>query len=636
MRKLILLIVLFFLSAASLELNAQTLVNMLYEKKLALKLGQNFIALHPDTILYKEEAKSRRWNYEQGLMLGALHQLYKVYGKMEFLDYVKMNLDYYIQDDGEIKTYRVDEYNIDNIPPGRMLLMLHKETGDSKYMKAAQKLRGQLATHPRTPEGGFWHKKIYPNQMWLDGLYMGEPFYAKYSSVTKDTSAFDDIAKQFSLSYSHTRDSVSGLLYHAWDAAKKEAWADKTSGKSPNFWGRAMGWYMMALVDVLDYFPKNHAFRPELIAMLKSCAEALVKVQDKETGLWYQVLDKGGKEGNYIEASASNMYIYAFAKGANKSYLEKKYFTIALDAYEQLLNRLVTVSDDGRYFLQNVCRVSGLGGKPYRDGSYEYYISEPKRANDFKGYGPFIFAAVELEKGITQVASKAVGLDYYYNHEFKDGKRFHYTWEDTTFSGFSEVGNLLKKHGETITPVEAEASKEALAPLKVYIVVDPDTPAETEKPNFISDVSANAIEQWVKDGGTLMLFANDSANCDFKHLNELSDRCGIHFNGDSDNRVTGKNFAMGKFDSLPSHPVFAGVRQIYLKEISSLKLFNYAEPILKRGNKAYIAYTRYGKGFVFAIGDPWLYNEYFDNRKLPVEFENYKAAENLFKWILNK
>ena len=238
-------------------------------------------------------------------------------------------MDHFVQADGSIKRYKLEDYNIDNIKNGRTLLTLYKVTGQPKYYKAATLLRQQLKTHPRTKEGGFWHKKIYPYQMWLDGLYMGQPFYAEYAATFNEPEAFNDIANQFIYMENHARDAKTGLLYHGWDESKKQKWADQKTGLSPHFWGRAMGWYGMALVDVLDNFPENHPQRKELLAILGRFAEAVEKVQDKKTALWYQILDKPTGKGNYFEASASNMFVYALAKGVRLGYLPQKYEAVA-------------------------------------------------------------------------------------------------------------------------------------------------------------------------------------------------------------------------------------------------------------------------------------------------------------------
>lgn len=236
---------------------------------------------------------------------------------------------------------------------------------------------------------------------------------------------------------------------------------------------------------------------------------------------------------------------------------------------------------------------------------------------------------------------KVIGLDYYYNHEMKkdkEGKEYqwHYTWEDKENSGFYELGNLIENLGASIYEVHLAPTINDLKNISVYMIVDPDTPQENPSPNYIADSSITKIVHWVKDGGVLVLMGNDKGNAEFEHLNHLAEKFGIHFNEVSRNKVEGKNFDMGKFDRFPNHPIFEGVRKIYMKEISTFILKDPSKPLLTESGDVIIATSDYGKGFVFAVGDPWIYNEYIDNRKLPIEFENYKAAENLFKWLLEK
>jgi len=341
--------------------------------------------------------RTPRWTYEQGVVLLGITQVWKKTGDQKYFDYIRQTLDHYVADDGTIRTYRAEEYNLDNVLLGRMLLLLYRETKAEKYRKAADLVRSQLSKHPRTSEGGFWHKQIYPSQMWLDGLYMAEPFYAEYAATFHEDAAFDDISKQFILAERHTRDDKTGLLYHGWDESKKQRWSDPTTGRSPNFWGRAMGWYAMALVDTLDYFPKTHPKRAELIAILKRLATAVAKYQDQKSGLWYQVVDKAESKGNYFEASAAAMFVYALAKGAHLKYLSASSLGVAEKAYRAMLSQFVETKPDGLVDYKGTVSVAGLGGNPYRDGSYEYYLSEKVVTNDPKGYGAFIMAAAEME-----------------------------------------------------------------------------------------------------------------------------------------------------------------------------------------------------------------------------------------------
>jgi unsaturated rhamnogalacturonyl hydrolase len=385
-RVVLLFVVLFVLAAAT---NAQDGSQSRPAADTVLTIWQDYPGATPE--------RPARWTYEQGVVLLGIARLWKSTGDQKYFTYIKQTLDRYVADDGTIRTYRVEEFNLDNILLGRMVLLLYGVTKEDKYRKAADLLREQLRKHPRTSEGGFWHKQIYPSQMWLDGLYMAEPFYAEYALMFHEDTAFDDIAKQFILIERHTRDEKTGLLYHGWDESRKQRWANPSTGRSPNFWGRAMGWYAMALVETLDYFPRTHPKRAELIAILKRLAVAVAKYQDKKAGLWYQVVDKAGAKGNYFESSAAAMFVYALAKGVHKKYLPASYMRVAEKAYRAMLNQFVETKPNGLVDYKGTVSVAGLGGNPYRDGSYEYYLSEKVVTNDPKGYGAFIMAAAEME-----------------------------------------------------------------------------------------------------------------------------------------------------------------------------------------------------------------------------------------------
>ncbi len=338
------------------------------------------------------------WAYETGLFLQGLNALWVKTRDVNYYDYSKATIDSFLEADGTIRTYRLEDYNLDNINCGKLLLSLYESTKKEKYSKAAQLLLKQLEKQPRTNEGGFWHKKIYPNQMWLDGVYMSAPFLAQYSQMFNRPSGFDEIANQIIWIENHTRDARTGLLYHGWDESRTQEWADPSSGCSRNFWGRAMGWYAMALVDSLDYIPKKHRERRHIIEIFQRMSEALVRYQDGRTGLWYQVLDQGEKKGNYLEASASSMFVYAFAKGVRKGYLSREFAAAAQKGYEGLLHNLIVNEPDGKISLTQICSVGGLGGPQKRNGSFEYYIGEPVVKNDLKGVGAFILACVEIER----------------------------------------------------------------------------------------------------------------------------------------------------------------------------------------------------------------------------------------------
>ncbi len=361
------------------------------------KIAESFILRHPGSVTYDEYMTKKKWNYEQGVMLEAMQKMYEMTNEQKYYDFIKNNIDQYVDDKGEIKTYKYNNFNLDNINTGRALLFLYQKTKSEKYKIAADILRKQLQNQPRTLSGGFWHKKIYPYQMWLDGLFMAEPFYAQYSSMFSQDN-YDDIFRQFNLIYKNTLDEKTGLLYHAWNENKEQKWADKLTGRSPNFWGRSIGWYLMAIVEVLDYIPQNDVRRNDLINILQNISNSLLKFRDCKTGLWYQVLDMPEREGNYLEASCATMFTYVFAKGANKGYLPLKFLKIAKESFNAIIKYHVKIDKNGFVNLYNTCSSAGLGGNPYRDGSFAYYLSEPKRINDFKGYGPLLYSAIELEK----------------------------------------------------------------------------------------------------------------------------------------------------------------------------------------------------------------------------------------------
>jgi unsaturated rhamnogalacturonyl hydrolase len=334
-----------------------------------------------DSLIYYLRDKPK-YEYDYAFLGSAIDKLGIVDKK--YSDYMQAYIDYFVQDDGSIIGHKLSNYNIDRIRPGLNMLELYERTGDEKYKNAIETLVKHMRSQPRTNAGGFWHKKVYPYQMWLDGLYMASPFLARYAHDFNQPEWFHEVSFQIQEVYKRTLDEKTGLVYHAWDESKEQRWCNPETGQSKHFWSRATGWYLMALVDVLDYLPQNHKDRASLISILNDLSEALLKVRDEKTGLWYQVLNMGGREGNYIEASGTAMFIYAFAKGAKKGYLDKIYFEIANNSFDDLIENLVVTGDDGLPVLINTCGACGLGGNPYREADYDYYINERRIDNDQK------------------------------------------------------------------------------------------------------------------------------------------------------------------------------------------------------------------------------------------------------------
>ena len=341
--------------------------------------------------------KPNKWNYIDGCMITACLSLYKTTGDEKFLTFSRHFLDYFVKSGGVIETYRVDEYNLDNINQGKNLFTLYDLTGKQRYRDAIETIRSQLETHPRTKEGNFWHKKIYPWQVWLDGLYMAQPFYMEYETRFNGMKGCLDSYRQFMNVKKLMRDPETGLYYHGYDESRQMYWANPETGCSPNFWLRAMGWFLVAMVDVLERMDEQlyYEYR-SIMAMLKDAAEAMVRFQDPDTGMFWQVIDKPGIPGNYLETSGTALFAYAMLKGVRLGYLPKRFSAYGEKAFYGTCDKYLGVSADGKLQLSGICLVAGLGGASHRDGSLEYYFSEPVVENDAKGVGPLLLAYTEV------------------------------------------------------------------------------------------------------------------------------------------------------------------------------------------------------------------------------------------------
>ncbi len=605
--------------------------------------------------------KPAKWSYDLGVLLKGIEGQWLNTGNGQYFKYIQKQVDFFVDAKGSIKTYRAEELNIDNINIGRTLLMLYKVTLNEKYLIAANSLRDQLRRQPRTTEGGFWHKKIYPNQMWLDGLYMAEPFYAEYASLTHEDTSFNDIANQFILAENHMRNQHSGLMYHGWDESRKEKWSSPNTGCSSEAWARAMGWYASALVDVLDWFPENHPKRKELLAIVNRLAVVIAKNQDVNSGLWYDVLGYNGKgkEKNYFETSASCQFVYFMAKASRKGYISNDYVQVAIKGFENIKQNFVH-QDNGSYYLSGTVKVSGLGNNPYRDGSFDYYMSEPVINNDPKGLGVFLIAAAEMQmnpaltlmnsvidnsNSIQPRKRKLVMMDNYFNREthvdaFGKQVVFHYKWWERDNGGYYFVNHILQKQGAETATLDEAPTKKLLKNTSVYMLIDPDWPKENKTPNYIRKKDIKAICDYVKKGGVLLLMANDSNNVEFEHFNELASCFGFNWNVNVRHDVKNDHFEDGAVDLKQSPDIFVDAERGYIKQLCTQNLVAPTNGVVdikavyKENNEILMTVARYGKGTVFAVGDPWFYNEYIDGRKLPAEYQNYKAAENLFTWLL--
>ena len=369
----------------------------------SIRMIRSEMQRNPDATYLDGREGQRKWNYTTGLELKSFLDAAKRYELPEVVDYVRAWADTMATEKGEIYSYKKSNYNVDHICPARIYFDLHDMYGDQdkRYRRVTRKVREQLDSHPRTQSGEFWHKQVYPNQVWLDGFYMALPFYAEYTKryapKEQRDSLFADIAHQFTAGAKNTYDPATGLFRHAWDESRSMFWCDPETGLSEHAWGRATGWYAIALVEVLDYMPKDHPGHQELVDQLNYLLEVLPEWADPQTGMWYQVLDCPEREGNYQEATCSIMFTYAFLKGLRRGYIDRSHEEYILGLYPKFIDRFIRENADGTISMTDCCAVGGLGGKQMRKGDFDYYLSEPIIENDCKGVGPFIWASLEWE-----------------------------------------------------------------------------------------------------------------------------------------------------------------------------------------------------------------------------------------------
>jgi unsaturated rhamnogalacturonyl hydrolase len=345
------------------------------------------------------QGKKPAWNYIDGCMMTSLYTMYQQTGNKKYLDFIDIFVDYYVFDDGTIRGYDLETYNLDNLNEGRILFDLYKQTGKEKYNKAIELLYKQIVGQPRIAIGNFWHKKIYPNQVWLDGIYMAQVFYTRYVGE-RGNGDYSDIVRQFTNVYENMYDKQKKLYYHGWDYSKQAFWADDTTGHSKSFWLRSIGWYTVGLVDAISYMNESATEeRAKLCQIFKQTIEGIEGYIHPQKHMFYQVVDQMGREGNYLETSGSAMIAYAMMKGARLGIVDKRFASVGQQVFNGICDEYLTVTD-GKLNLGGICLVAGLGPESNRrrDGTFEYYISEPIVENDAKGTGPFVMAYTEIKQ----------------------------------------------------------------------------------------------------------------------------------------------------------------------------------------------------------------------------------------------
>jgi len=581
------------------------------------------------------------WTHDQGVLLAGIQAAWFDSADGRDYAYIRHSVDPLVGADGSLPTLKSAQHRLVNMQLGRQLLLLYGVTQNKRYYQAATALYQQLMGQPRTTSGGFWASPSGPNQMTLDETDEAEPFYAEYALTFHHPEAFPQITRQFVLMQEHARDPKTGLLHQAWDESKQAGWASKETGRSPEAWARGMGWFLAALVDTIPSYPEDDPGRRQLIAILNEDAAAVTRYQDAKTGLWYQVLDKAGEKGNFPEASATCLFVYALAKGVRRGYLPERYDAVAERGFKGVLSRFVTTGADGMFTLTGTAEPTDLGGS--HNGSYTFYAGEKRVANDPKGVGAFILAGTEMDN--VQNAKLGRGDNVMVDAWFNSQKRtdptgrevyYHYKWDDLSNSGYSLFGHIFRNFGAHTTTLYAEPTAENLRPAQVYLIPSPDNLDKNPHAHFANAADAGQIAAWVRSGGVLVILENDTSFADLTHFNVVSDKFGIHFNSVLRMHVLGTDWSMGRFYLDGGGPIFRHPHTVYVKDVCTISVKPPAAPVDTHDGDIFMAVAKYGKGTVYAMVDPWFYNEYTDGRKLPPEYDNYAAGVELVRWVLQQ
>ncbi|MCX2573493.1 glycoside hydrolase family 88 protein [Pedobacter sandarakinus] len=590
-----------------------------------------------DSTVTKGATRSNQ-DYNIDLLLAGTAAVWRNTGEGRYFRNIQSIIDTYLEDKSKGSIQQHSDFHAE-IQYGRALLLLYKVTGQQKYLLAATNFYNQLQKQSRTSDGLFVGKSNSADKAWVDGLGNNVPFYTAYAQLMNKDAAFDDVAKQFIQIERDARDTKTGLLYYR-NTVSKELSSTGTTGDSQKFLAGSMGTYLTALVDVLDYFPKNHPQQKELVAILNRAATATVKYQDVKSGGWYNALSFPQKKGNYLDHAAAGMLVYGLAKGVNDGWLPQKFMLAATKGYAGLKEYVVQHSLADRAPNRPA---SSLGVKSENSNNSARDENQKKNSNHPQAAGTIICAAAEMEIAALPKPGKGltVTVDNFFNNEFTNGPTgekipFHYLWNEDDNNGFSLFGKIFNDAGVITSTLKSAPTVANLSASDIYIIVDPDTEKETAKPNFMNAEHAKQISDWVKAGGVLVLLLNDVGNCEINKFNVLPEMFGIHFNEDSRNKVQGTNFEQGALKIPPGNLIFKTARKVYIKEISTIVAQKPAVSALSDGGDTIIATAKYGKGTVFAVGDPWFYNEYIDGRRLPADIENFKATNDLVNWLIHQ
>jgi unsaturated rhamnogalacturonyl hydrolase len=509
----------------------------------------------------------------------------------------------------------------DSLDPGfslRGLESLWYRTGDGRCFKAIQRSIDRVVANldnvPFDKADPYWIDLIGRNILLAYKVTNQEKYY---KTATAFLGKVKNFAPSFTVEYA--------ALFHEPDLFNTGT--RQLTLHSKTGWELRSGSIGLALVDALDYFPAAQPGRDTLLKLLRTYASFAQEAQDPVTGLWQQRKPVDGKELSGLELFASCLHVYALAKGVRLGYLPSSCLSSAKKGYAGILKKYVSKGEDF---------IAVEGDLTVRQGDFKSNMMI-KSSYD----GVLLLAAGEMEMlpDLAPGKGRTVMLDYYFNNEHKkditgQSVRFHYTWEDQSNSGFSLFGDVFRQFGMRTDSLPFSPDAENLKKAAVYIIVDPDDDRESPSPNYMAPDKAQKIFDWVKAGGVLVLMSNDSANAEFEHFEQLPERFGIHFNWDCYHKVTGNKYEMGAFTMTGKEDIFKTSKKVYIKELSTLKLNPPARPVFSDGKDVIIGVAKVGRGTVFAVGDPWFYNEYFDGRKLPAEYDNFNAAKDLVRWLI--
>lgn len=558
------------------------------------------------------------------IILNGIEGLWKATANGSYFDIIQKQVDLIVDDSGIILSNKIKEYaNISDL--GTSILMLYQVTNKEKYLRALKSVYDILKIQQVANQGKPNNFKKPTDLIVHENLIYSAPFFAEYAKTFHDNDEFNFITGQLILT------------------GRKIVGSNKTiKPQHGNFSTFLLAMYGTSLVDALEYFPPNYHNSNVLLKILTQCAVKVGNCQNHETGLWSKSVMEAGNKKYYPDLTISSMFVYLLAKSMRLGYLPSSYLPIAKKGYASLIKNFIRSDLTGKIKLY-AYSLPALSNKGYGFKNSNPTIKEKNILNEYKSMGAFIRASNEMEMlpTLSLGIGKTVLLDNFFNHETRKditGKivPFHYIWEERDINGYSMFAEVFHKYGVKTKTLEYAPTLQNLKNADIYLIVDPDTEKESTHPNFIKKKDIEVIFDWVKGGGVLLIFGNDTGNVEFEHLNQLAAKFGFQFNYDSQNKVTGNNFEMGALKVASDHHIFKTAKKIYIKEYASQNIIRNTKPIFINDNLVVMSVTKIGKGTVFAVGDPWFYNEYTDGRKLPPDFENYKAAEDLVKWVIKQ